>query len=270
MTLAATHNVTCKGSGPATLVFCHGFGCDQTMWRHIVPALSARFKVVLFDLAGCGKSDLAAYDRDKYASLEGHASDVVAITGQYGEGPVFFIGHSVGASIGMLAGVGHPAMFAGHVMVSPSPCYINHGDYVGGFNEDDIDALLQLMDDNYDKWSASVAPMIMGAAGGQAMQQELNDRFCRNDRAIARHFARVTFRGDHRALVPLLTDPVLVLQSSDDLIAPREVGEYMHRHLPRSRLQIIHNDGHCPHMTAPAAAAALIDGFILQCLGQAA
>ncbi len=262
MSITSRNNVRCTGAGPSTLIFGHGFGCDQSMWRHIAPAMSARFKVVLFDLVGSGGSDLAAYDRHRYATLDGYAGDLSDIAAQFGEGPIFYIGHSVSAAIGMIAGIREPDLFAGHVMVSPSPCYINDGQYVGGFNEEDIAGLLEMMHANFYKWSAQVAPMIAGASGGRETQNELTGSFCRNDPDIARHFAEVTFRSDHRALVPLLADPVLILQCSDDLVAPREVGEYMHRHLPDSRLKVIQNDGHCPHLTAPGIAHGLIEHFI--------
>lgn len=270
MSIAFRNNVNVTGAGPATIIFSHGYGCDQSMWRHIAPVYSTRFKVVLFDLVGSGGSNLSAYDRNRYGTLDGYADDLLEIVEEFAEGPVFFIGHSVSATIGMIAGTRKPGLFAGHVMVSPSPCYINDGDYVGGFNEEDIAGLLEMMHMNFFQWSAKVAPMIAGAAGGRSTQNELIGSFCRNDPDIAKHFAEVVFRGDHRALVPQLADPVLILQCSDDLIAPREVGEYMHRQLPDSEMKIIHNDGHCPHMTAPGVACGLIEGFIDQRLGQTA
>ncbi len=262
MNIGVRNNVNVTGNGPATLIFSHGYGCDQSMWRHIAPAYASRFKVVLFDLVGSGGSNLSAYDRSRYGKLDGYADDLREIVAHFGQGPVYYIGHSVSATIGMIAGIAQPGLFAGHVMVSPSPCYINDDDYVGGFNEEDIAGLLEMMHVNFFQWSAKVAPMIAGASGGRSAQNELTGSFCRNDPDIAKHFAEVVFRGDHRALVPQLADPVLILQCSDDLIAPREVGEYMHRHLPDSTLKIIHNDGHCPHMTAPGVASDLILDFV--------
>jgi sigma-B regulation protein RsbQ len=262
MSVVSRNNVNVAGKGAATMVFVHGFGCDQTMWRFLAPAYGDRFRVVSYDLTGSGLSDPAAYDRDKYATLHGHADDLLEILEAVAPGPVVVVGHSVGATIAMLAAIKAPQRFAAQVMVGPSPCYINDGDYVGGFNRDDIDELLETMDANYLGWSRSVAPMIMGAPNQPLLRDELTDRFCRNDPEIARHFARVTFLSDHRADVPRAATPALILQCSDDLIAPREVGDYLHRHLPDSTLSVIQNVGHCPHMSAPAESSRAIDGFL--------
>jgi sigma-B regulation protein RsbQ len=267
MSVQIRHHVHTTGEGAATMVFIHGFGCDQTMWRFLAPAYEDRFRVLTWDLAGCGQSDLSAYDRNKYASLHGHAADLLEVVdAAAGAGPVVLVGHSVGATIAMLAAIEAPQRFAAQIMVGPSPCYINDGDYVGGFNREDIDGLLDTMDANYLGWSRKVAPMIMGAPNQPALGEELVDRFCRNDPEIARHFARVTFYSDHRADVPRSQVPALILQCSDDLIAPRQVGDWLQRHLPRSTLRVIRNVGHCPHMSAPTESSRVIDGFLAQAL----
>jgi len=262
MSIQIRNNVNFAGTGPATLVFAHGFGCDQTMWRSLAPAFSERFRTVSYDLVGCGASDRFAYDRDRYATLHGHATDLLEIIDGYATGPVVFVGHSVSAMIGMLAGIEAPHKFAAQVMVGPSPRYLNDGDYIGGFNRGELDELMTLMDTNFDEWANYLAPAVMGAPDRPELARELARAFCRNDPAIARHFARVCFLGDHRADLPRSTVPTLVLQCSDDLLVPRAVGEYVARHLPNSTLQIIDNVGHCPHISAPSESAQAIEAFL--------
>jgi len=262
MRVHTRHKVSVSGQGNATMIFAHGFGCDQAMWRLMAPTFEERFRVVKYDLVGSGGSDLSAYDRDKYGSLHGHAADLLEIVDACAEGPVIFVGHSVSTMIGLLATIEAPERFAAQIMIGPSPCYINDGDYVGGFCRSDIDELLDTMDANYLGWSSNLAPVIMGAPGQPQLTEELANSFCRNDPDIARHFAKVTFLSDHRADVPRSTTPALILQCSDDLIAPRTVGDFLHRELPRSTLHIIDNIGHCPHMSAPSASSREIDDFL--------
>jgi sigma-B regulation protein RsbQ len=200
MSVQFRNNVHVTGSGPATIVFVHGFGCDQTMWRHLVPAFAARYRVVLYDLTGSGRSDWEAYDRAKYASLQGHVADLLDVLDACAAGPTVVVGHSVGASIALLATVAAPERFLAQVLVGPSPCYINDGDYVGGFNREDIDGLLQAMETNFLDWSRKMAPAIMGAPNQPDLREELTRSFCRNDPAIARHFARVHGPGPDPAM----------------------------------------------------------------------
>jgi sigma-B regulation protein RsbQ len=262
MSIGKRNNVHVAGSGPATLVFAHGFGCDQNMWRKIAPLYAQRYRTVLFDLTGSGGSDLSAYDTAKYDTLHGHADDVVGIVEAFAEGPVVFVGHSVSAMIGLLANLKAPERFAAQVMVSPSPCYINDGDYVGGFEREDIDGLLETLESNYLGWASNMAPAIMGAPEQPALADELTNSFCRTDPDIAKHFARVTFRSDNRADLPRLQAPTLILQCSDDIIAPKAVGDYMVRTLPRATLVLIENFGHCPHLSAPGPSIEAIDRFL--------
>ena len=266
MSVKIRNNVHVTGQGPATMVFAHGFGCDQTMWRFLAPAFHSRFRTITYDLTGCGGSNLAAYDRARYASLHGHADDLLEIVDEFATGPVVVVGHSVSAMIGMLATIAAPQRFAAQAMIGPSPCYIDDGDYVGGFSREDIGELLETMEANYLGWSQSLAPDIMGAPNRPDLRDELTNSFCRNDPEIARHFACVTFLSDHRPDVPKSTVPSLVLQCSDDLIAPHTVGEWLHRHLPASSLAMIDNVGHCPHMSAPTASSRAIDVFLAQTL----
>ncbi|MCR5868159.1 alpha/beta fold hydrolase [Aquincola sp. J276] len=262
MDVQKRHHVTVSGTGSTTLVFAHGFGCDQNMWRLLAPAFAQRFRVVLFDLVGSGSSDLAAYDPQKYGTLQGHADDLLEIVEHFAPGPVIFVGHSVSAMVGLLADLASPGRFIAQVMVGPSPCYINDGDYQGGFTRADIESLLETLESNYLGWSSTMAPAIMGAPSQPELAAELTNSFCRTDPEIARHFARVTFLSDHRAELPRLQTPTLILQCSDDLIAPVSVGRYMHQVLPRSTLTIIDNIGHCPHMSEPAASTQAINRFI--------
>ena len=262
MSVERRNNVNVLGEGPATMVFSHGFGCDQHMWRFLAPQYSARFRTVTFDLVGAGQSDLAAYDPVKYDQLSGYADDLLEIVDEFAQGPVIFVGHSVSAMIGLLAGIRAPQRFAGHVMMGPSPCYINDKDYVGGFTREDIDSLLDTLESNYLGWASSMAPAIMGAPEQPELAQELTSSFCRTDPDIAKQFARVTFMSDNRADLPQLTAPTLVVQSSDDLIAPLAVGEYLQRNLPNCMLRVVENVGHCPHLSAPCASASAMDEFL--------
>lgn len=266
MSTKIRNNVHVTGQGAATMVFTHGFGCDQTMWRFLVPSFQERFRVITYDLTGSGGSDLSAYDRATYSSLHGHADDLVEIVDEFATGPVIFVGHSVGAMIGMLASIAAPQRFVAQVMIGPSPCYINDGDYVGGFSRSDIHELLDTMEDNYLSWSQNLAPAIMGAPNRPELRKELTNSFCRNDPEIARHFACVTFLSDHRLDVAKSTVPALILQCTDDLIAPRPVGEWLHRQLAHSHLVLVENVGHCPHMSAPTASTRAIDVFLAQTL----
>lgn len=262
MDLQRRNNVKVSGEGPVSMVFAHGFGCDQNMWRLLQPAFEGRFRTVLFDHVGAGGSDLAAYDRSKYDSLHGYAGDVNELLDTFAPGPAIFVGHSVSSMIGMLADLARPERIVGHVMVGPSPCYVNDGDYVGGFERSDIDELLATLGGNFLGWSSNMAPTIMGAPDRPALGEELTNSFCRTDPHIAEHFARVTFLSDHRAELPRLETPTLILQCTEDIIAPVAVGEYMHRALPRSMLRLIDNVGHCPHLSAPSASTAAIEEFL--------
>jgi sigma-B regulation protein RsbQ len=260
------NNVRIAGNGSATMVFAHGFGCDQTMWRFLAPAYEERFRTIAFDLVGSGGSDLSAYRRDKYDSLHGYADDLLDVIDEFATGPVVFVGHSVSTMIGMLATIKAPHRFSAQIMVGPSPCYINDSDYVGGFSREDIDELLETMEANFLGWSSNLAPAIMGVPDRPELRTELTNSFCRNDPDIAKHFARTTFLSDHRKDVPLSTVPALILQCSDDMVAPVSVGEFLHRHLPVSTLHIIDNVGHCPHMSAPTESSRAIDSFLASAL----
>ncbi|VWX61268.1 Sigma factor SigB regulation protein RsbQ [Burkholderiales bacterium 8X] len=262
MSVARRNNVKVMGEGAVAMVFAHGFGCDQNMWRLLAPRYASRFRVVTYDLVGAGQSDLSAYDPGKYNHLSGHADDLLEVIEEFARGPVIFIGHSVSAMIGLLAGIRAPERFAAHVMIGPSPRYIDDGAYTGGFTQADIDSLLETLDSNYLGWASNMAPAIMGAPDQPELGLELAASFCRTDPDIAKQFARVTFLSDNRADLPKLSAPTLIVQSSDDLIAPVAVGEYMLRTLPNAQLRIVDNVGHCPHLSAPSASVEAIDDFL--------
>ncbi|KQQ91839.1 alpha/beta fold hydrolase [Massilia sp. Leaf139] len=269
MSVRLRNNVTVSGSGPTTIVFAHGFGCDQVVWRFMAPAFEARYRVVVFDLVGSGNSDLTAYDRERYASLHAYADDLLEIIDDLGGGPVVYVGHSVSTMIGLLAGIKAPARFLAQVMIAPSPCFVDDAGYHGGFSRGDIEELLETMDANYLGWSSSMGPVIMGAPNRPQLGVELTNNFCRNDPDIAKHFGRVTFLADHRADLEHATVPTLILQCSDDLIAPAEVGDYLHRRLAGSVLRRVRNVGHCPHMSAPEECVHFTKEFLAS-LGQPA
>ena len=252
MSVSQRHNINIIGKGAKTLVFAHGYGCDQAMWRYIVPAFQDDYRVVLFDHVGAGKSELSHYSREKYGTLQGYADDVLDIIDAVSAAPAIFVGHSVSAMIGALAAIERPEAFERLVMVGPSPCYVNDGDYVGGFTRTDIEGLLQTLDENHLGWSKAMAPAIMKNSERPELTNELAESFCRTDPEIAKHFARVTFLSDNRADLARMTVPALVLQCSDDSIAPETVGKFVHENLPDSELVKLKATGHCPHMSGPA------------------
>ncbi|WP_225421578.1 alpha/beta fold hydrolase [Sphingomonas parva] len=256
------HNVHLRGQGSRAMVFAHGFGCDQNMWRYVAPAFEDEFQTVLFDHVGAGGSDLEAYDPVRYASLDGYADDVVELCRALGVRGGVFVGHSVSAMIGILAAKQAPELFSELVLVGPSPRYIDDGDYVGGFSEAQIHELLDFLDSNHMGWSQAMAPVIMGNADRPELGEELTNSFCRTDPEIAKAFARVTFLSDNRADLAGVSARVLVLQCSEDVIAPRSVGEFVHRSLPRSELVLMAATGHCPNLSAPEETIAAIQSFV--------
>jgi sigma-B regulation protein RsbQ len=244
------------------MVFAHGFGCDQNMWRYVWPAFADEYRIVLFDHVGVGGSDSGAYDPERYSSLQGYADDVLDICHELALSEIVFVGHSVSAMIGVLAAIQEPQRFARLVLVGPSPRYIDDDGYTGGFSREDVDGLLESLESNYLGWSSVMAPVIMGNAERPELAEELTNSFCRADPEIAAQFARVTFLSDNRADLPRVSTPSLVLQCSDDAIAPQAVGEYVHRQLPHSRLVQLQATGHCPNLSAPEKTIMAIRAFL--------
>ncbi len=258
------NNVTDSGN-PAgrPMLFAHGFGCDQNMWRFVVPGFEETYRTVLFDYVGAGGSDLSAYDPSRYSTLEGYARDVLDVCEALDLTDVVFVGHSVSSMVGVIAAGTAPERFGALVLIGPSPRYINEGDYVGGFTEDDIEDLLASLDSNYLGWSSVMAPVIMGNADRPELGAELTASFCRTDPEIQRRFARVTFLADNRQDLERVPGvPVLVLQCSDDVIAPDTVGQYVHEHLDGSTLVKLQATGHCPNLSAPEETVAAIAAFL--------
>ena len=263
MSVTERNNVALSGpAGGQPMMFAHGFGCDQNMWRHVAPAFADEYRIVLFDHVGAGHSDLSAYDRHRYATLNGYADDILEICRDLELRDVIFVGHSVSAMMGVLAAAREPERFAKLVLVGPSPRYIDDVDYVGGFSREDIDGLLEQLDSNYLGWSQALAPTIMGRPDRPELGEELTNSFCRTDPEIAKHFARVTFLSDNRDDLERVTTPALVLQCSDDVIAPTAVGEYVHNRLSNSTLVYMNATGHCPNLSAPEETIAAIRDFL--------
>ncbi len=264
MSLVATRNhVTESGVGHGRpIVFAHGFGCDQAMWRFVAPAFEDRFRVVLFDHVGAGRSDLSAYDPDRYSSLDAYAADVLEVCRDLDLHDVVLVGHSVSAMIAVLASIREPERFSALVLVGPSPRYVDDADYVGGFTQEDIEELLGSLDSNYLGWSSAIAPVIMGTPDRPELGAELTDSFCRTDPEIARRFARVTFLSDNRDDLSRVTVPTLVLQCRDDVIAPLSVGEFVAREIPGSEFQVLDATGHCPNLSAPDETVDAIETFL--------
>lgn len=266
MNIHYRNNVKIIGEGTTPIIFAHGFGCDQNMWGYLTPSFSDHYKVILFDLVGSGNSDLSAYDFQKYQSLQGYADDLLEIIDQFAGGPIIFVGHSVSAMIGLLATINAPAKFICQIMIGPSPCYVNDGPYIGGFSRADVEELCDMIDSNYLGWSSSMAPAIMGAPEQPELSTALTNSFCRTDPEIATHFARVTFLSDHRNALPHSKTPALILQCSDDFIAPLSVGHYMQDVMLNAEICIIDNVGHCPHLSAPCASINAIQSYLQKIL----
>lgn len=257
------NNVNVLGSGEKVLMFCPGFGCDQNVWRHIVREIINDYKIILFDNVGTGKSDKNAYNKHKYSTLQGYADDVLEILDDLKVGKVNFVGHSVGATIGMLAVIKDPAKFEKLLMIGPSPRYINDPpEYIGGFEQEQMDGILQIMENDYYAWAKTFGPIIMGNTDRPELGLELTDNFCSVDPEIAKHFGRVTFLNDSRQELHKIKIPTLILQCVEDVIAPVEVGNYLTKHIPVSTLRVLNATGHCPHLSYPEETIDAIRMFV--------
>lgn len=257
------NNVKILGSGQKTLMLAHGFGCDQNMWRFMLPALTSQYKVVLFDYVGSGKSDLSQYDKARYSSLEGYAQDILDICDALDLRDVILVGHSVSSMIGLIASIKKPEAFSRLIMVCPSPCFLNFKpDYIGGFEKTDLEELLGLMDKNYIGWATYLAPLVMGSNHSEKLIGELSGSFCSTDPIIAKIFAQATFFSDYRHLLKDAQHPVLLFQSSQDALASTDIGVFMAEQLPKAELQIIEAEGHCIHMTEPDTICSRLKTYI--------
>jgi sigma-B regulation protein RsbQ len=263
MDVLSRNNVKVFGRGTQPMVFAHGFGCDQNMWRYVTPAFEDDYRIVLFDYVGSGQSDLAAYDANRYSTLDGYARDVLDVCEALDLRDVVLVGHSVSSMVAVLAANQEPDRFARLVLIGPSPRYVNEApDYVGGFERADIEGLLEMMDRNYIGWASFLAPNIMKNAERPELGEELTASFCSTDPKIARRFAEATFFADNRDDLRRVRVPALVMQCTDDMIAPPEVGEYVHRSMPGSTLRVMKATGHCPHMSHPEETVELIRDYL--------
>ncbi len=262
MNVIHRNNVIIRGKGTVPILFAHGFGCDQNMWRLVAPSFEEDYKIILFDHVGAGNSDLAAYSADKYSTLEGYAADILDVIRELQLEDVIFVGHSVAAMMGVIAAHEAPHLFQKLVLVAPSPYYINEKEYVGGFEKDQIDELLESLATNHLGWSMAMAPVIMGNPQRTELADELSNSFCRTDPAIARQFARTTFLSDSRAILKSVQTPALILQCADDVIAPKQVGDYIHAEMPDSTIVYMKATGHCPNLSAPEETLAAIKAFL--------
>ncbi|MEJ7769257.1 MAG: alpha/beta hydrolase [Chitinophagaceae bacterium] len=256
------NNVKVFGRGSQPMLFAHGFGCDQNMWRFLTPEFGDRYKIISFDYVGCGKSDLQAYNAEKYSNLNGYVQDVLDICHSLDLKNIVFVGHSVSCMIGLLAAIKEPQLFSRLIFVGPSPCYINDTGYMGGFERKDIEDLLETMEKNYTGWANFLAPIVIPDAELPQLTQELAESFCSLDPVIARNFAEVTFFSDNRNDLSKLKIPTLIIQCSDDLIAPLEVGKYLQSHLALSTMKVLNATGHCPHMSAPRETIQIINEYL--------
>jgi sigma-B regulation protein RsbQ len=260
--ISKRNNVKVFGKGIQPMMFAHGFGCDQNMWRFVTPAFENDYKIILFDYVGAGKSDKLAYNKERYASLLGYAKDILEICEELNLSDVIFVGHSVSSMIGLLAAIEEPKYFHKLIMVGPSPCYINDENYRGGFEKKDIEELLETMEKNYIGWANFLAPNIMGNKERPYLGNELTESFCSTDPVIAKQFAEATFFSDNRQDLKKIKIPSLIMQCSEDIIAPAEVGEYLSKNLRNSTLRIMKATGHCPHMSEPEETISLIREYL--------
>lgn len=256
------NNVQITGAGEQTIMFAHGFGCDQNVWRYLIKEFESSYRLVVFDFVGSGQSDLTAYNSIRYGSLDGYALDVIEIFEELNFRDVIFIGHSVAAMIGVKAAIKHPEYFRSLVFVGPSPCYINDAPYFGGMEREQLQSLFEVMDNNYLGWSSTIAPLIMGNPERPELAEELTGNFCATDPDIAREFARVTFLSDNRSDLKMLKVPSLSLQCSSDILAPLEVGQYIHENTADNTLAVLKATGHCPHLSHPEEIIPIIRAYI--------
>lgn len=262
MSITTRNNIEIRGSGSRAMVFAHGFGCDQNMWRFVAPGFERDFKTILFDHVGAGRSDLAAYDPAKYATLAGYADDLIEIGRELQLKNAVFVGHSVSAMIGILASLKAPDLFESLVLIGPSPRYIDDGEYLGGFSAQQIEELLAFLEENHMGWSTQMAPVIMGNPDRPELGEELTNSFCRTDPEIAKAFARVTFTSDNRADLTKVSTRTLILQCSEDIIAGQQVGAYVQSRIPGSELVMLKATGHCPNLSAPDEVTTAIRSFV--------
>lgn len=261
-TIIKRNNIKILGQGRKSLIMAHGFGCSQQMWKYLTPYLEDDFRIILFDYVGSGNSQLSAYSTSRYSDLEGYAQDILEICDLLELEDAYYIGHSVSGIIGLIAANQEPGFLSKVAMVCPSPCFLNDPpEYYGGFDKEDLEDLIDLMDKNYLGWANYLAPLAVHDSSHAEIEKELSESFCNTDQTVARTFARATFFLDYRHLLPLIKQPALIIQTTDDPLAPVEIGRYMDDSMPNSRLEILNISGHVAHMTHPELVAEKVGGF---------
>ena|SRR5688500_9876448 len=260
--ISEIHNIHITGNGTQPMLFAHGFGCDQTIWRYVTEAFEDKYKVILFDYIGSGKSDITYYNKERHSALQGYADDVLTICKDLQLQDVIFIGHSVSCMIGMLAAIRQPELFSQLIMISPSPCYINDGDYKGGFERKQVDELFETMEHNLIEWASFLGPAIMGNPDKPELGEEMKERFCQGDAEITKKFARVSFFSDSRDQLKLLKIPSLIMQCREDVLVPTVIGHYMQDQMQQSTLLHLQATGHCPHLSAPNETINVIRNYL--------
>ncbi|KAL5988149.1 putative esterase d14l [Asimina triloba] len=246
------HNVRVVGAGEQTIVLAHGFGTDQSVWKHLVPHLVNDFRVILFDNMGAGPTNPDYFDFDRYATLDGYAFDVLAILQELRVDSCIFVGHSVSAIVGALASISRPDLFSKVIMISASPRYLNDVDYFGGFEQEDLEQLFEAMRSNYKAWVSGFAPLAVGGDLDSVAVQEFGRTLFNIRPDIALSVAQTIFQSDLRQYLPLVTVPCHILQSTKDLAVPVVVSEYLHRNLGgESIVEVMTSDGHLPQLSSP-------------------
>lgn len=261
--VSTRNHVKVVGEGEQVVILAHGFGCDQSMWQYIVPALEQKYKLILFDYVGSGHSDLDAYSTERYSSLYGYVQDLLELIEYYSLSNIIFIGHSISSMIGMLAAIQRPDYFKRLIMIGPSPCYLNDSNgYFGGFEKSDIIELLNMMEMNFSGWASFMAPLAMNNPEQPQFTKQLEQSFISTDPVIARQFAEVTFFSDYRAELGKLTTPTLIMQCAEDSVVPIQVGNYLHDNLQNSELVLMEAKGHYPHISHPEETLAAINEYL--------
>lgn len=261
--IVVRNNVKISGKGTQPILFAPGFGCDQTVWRQVIPAFEEHYQVILFDYVGSGNSDISAYTSERYSTLNGYAQDILDVCSYLQLKDVILVGHSVSSMIGLLASIYQPTLFSNLIMIGPSPCYLNDPpEYFGGFEKEDLHSLIEMMEKNYIGWANIFASTVVNNDDRPDVTKELEDRFCSTDPIIAKQFALAAFFSDNRDDLRKGVVPTLILQCSEDIIAPAEVGQYVHEQLPKSEFQVMNATGHCPHMSHPEETVQLINQYL--------
>lgn len=264
MDIIKRNNVTIiEGDGP-TIIYAHGFGCNKDMWRGITSEFEGKYRQVLFDYVGSGQSDLSAFDVDKYSKISGYTQDILDVCEALKlTSDVIFVGHSVSCSAGILASLIKPDLFRCLILVGPTPCFLNQSpEYLGGFESEDLEELLALMDQNFIGWANYLAPVVAGSEYG--ISGELSESFCSTDPLTAKIFARTTFFADNRAEFKKIVCPSLILQHKEDALVPLNVGSFMQKTMANNTYMELNVKGHCAHMSHPNLVVAAIDRYLNQ------